>query len=445
MKVGVISDDLTGTNGTGVLLAKLGLMAVTIFNTEQLDEFMDNTAVGVDTDSRYILPEEAKQRITKTVRDFGNWNVDILCKRIDSTFRGNIGQEIDGILESNQNAVGIVVPTYPDLKRITVGGYLLINDIPLQETDVKDDPIRPLSKSYLPYLLKRQTKSKIGLIQLDKVCQGFESIRQEICRKAEKGYRIIICDAITGDHIREIAKAMAEVKNYMLFPADPGPLTSCYIGECIRKAGISFDAPDAETAPSKKSGYTYDRKVLAVIGSVTSLTQKQLQHLVNEMGVMPIRVDPGRLISNLEKNHEIGRVVAEGLRNADNASVVLITTCGEAGTKLDLKRISMEEGSTADKIADRITEGLGEISYQILKGSGNHIKRCFFSGGDVTAAFCKAAKVEGIRLMDEVMPLIAHGRVSGKIFNGVHLVTKGGLVGKEASIYDCITYLQSLK
>lgn len=105
LKVGVIADDLTGGNGTGVLLVKCGFTAITKFDSDQLEDIQDNSVVCIVTDSRYINQEDAKHKCLKASLDLYEWNVDVLCKRIDSTFRGNIGQEIDGILKSNERAI----------------------------------------------------------------------------------------------------------------------------------------------------------------------------------------------------------------------------------------------------------------------------------------------------------------------------------------------------
>lgn len=449
MKVGVIADDLTGANGTGVMLVKQGLMAVTKFNTYQMDNMNDNTAICIDTDSRYIMSGEAKERIKETTLGLIKCNIDILCKRIDSTFRGNIGQEIDGILECKDNAISIVVPSYPALNRITVGGYLLINDIPLQETDVANDPIKPIKNSYLPDLLREQTINKIGLIELSTICQGSEKIMEEVYKRAGEGYKIIICDAVTEKHIQEIAKAMADSNKYYLLPADPGPLTSYYVGECIANVmGAVAPGPmsqDVHPDNDRSTNRGCSNKIMVSIGSVTSLTRRQLHYLSQKERVTPIHVNPEHLIlTGEQRQQEISLVVSEALETLKIDSIIIVTTSDEDCPILNLMEISQKEGVTEDKIAVRISEGLAEISKHILNGSNNRIKGCIFSGGDVTASFCRVAEADGIHLVEEVMPLIAHGKLLGRYYNGLHIITKGGLVGDETALYNCAKFLKNI-
>ena len=48
------------------------------------------------------------------------------------------------------NSIAIVVASYPDSGRVTSGGYLLVDGVPVQETDVAKDPMNPISNSYVP-------------------------------------------------------------------------------------------------------------------------------------------------------------------------------------------------------------------------------------------------------------------------------------------------------
>lgn len=441
MKVGLIADDLTGANGTGVILVKKGLTAVTRFQTKQMDCLADNTVICIDTDSRYIKPQEAKQKVKNAALDLLKCNIDILCKRIDSTFRGNIGQEIDGILECNDSIISIVVPSYPALKRKTVGGYLFIDGTLLQETDVAHDPIKPICSSYLPDLLKYQTNYKISLIESDTICHGREAIKEEIIKKVSEGCRIIICDAITEKHIREIAKAMASIRKYRLVPADPGPLTSYFIDEHISCQTVVNNQPDQQ----KSIIQIKNNKILVSVGSVTTLTGKQLLYLSEKVGVTPIHVNPEHLIFNdIKRQLEISRIRDEALTAQKSNSIIIVTTGYGDCPKLNLKEISLNEGIPEEKLASRISEGLADISSHILRDSNQSIKGCLFSGGDVTASFCRVVEAEGIMLMSEVMPLIAHGKIIGRSFNGLHIVTKGGLVGGETAMLDCVRYLEDI-
>ena len=59
--------------------------------------------------------------------------------------RGNVGPGIDAMLDGlaaveNSDRLAVVVPAYPQAGRVAVGGYLLMNGILLQRSDVACDP-----------------------------------------------------------------------------------------------------------------------------------------------------------------------------------------------------------------------------------------------------------------------------------------------------------------
>ena len=154
MKIGIIADDLTGANATGVRLAKAGFVSATIVFGGKVPTKNEFTSICVDTDSRTASTKVAKERVTDTYNQLRTWGADVIAKRIDSTIRGNIGSEIDALLEAiGKDSIAIVVASYPDSGRVTSGGYLLVEGVPVQETDVAKDPMNPITKSYVPAVI----------------------------------------------------------------------------------------------------------------------------------------------------------------------------------------------------------------------------------------------------------------------------------------------------
>lgn len=186
MKIAVIADDLTGANATGVLLSKQGFSTATIIQGLSYPSAAYD-AICIDTDSRYVSPEEAKRRVKQAVTFMLNHGVKLFCKRIDSTVRGNIGAEIDAVLDVlGEEAVAVVMPSFPASGRITVGGCLLVNGVPLQETDVARDPVSPLTQTYVPDIIVEQSRQSITHIGMDAVLSGSQMC---VCVKRSKRER----------------------------------------------------------------------------------------------------------------------------------------------------------------------------------------------------------------------------------------------------------------
>ena len=169
LKLVIIADDLTGANATGVLLARQGFRAATFL---QLNEDFKNSKQDFDvlsttTDSRGIPSEEAYDRVNEVVRFFKDQEIRLFSKRIDSTLRGNLGSEMDAVLdELPEDYVAIVVPVFPASERIMVGGYLLVNSVTLEKTDVSKDPKTPIHHTFVPKMIQKQTNYAVGFIPL---------------------------------------------------------------------------------------------------------------------------------------------------------------------------------------------------------------------------------------------------------------------------------------
>ena len=427
MKIGIIADDLTGANATGVRLSKQGFSAATIMDLEQEFNLQDVDAVCINTDTRYQSDEIIKSRITDVMASFHSWGTKIFCKRIDSTIRGNIGLEIDTVLEEiGENSVAILVASFPDSGRISSGGYLLVNSIPVHQTDVAKDPQSPITESYIPSVIQKQSKNKVAHVGLDKVLSGSEMLREAFMEKIDDGIRIIVVDAITDEDIEIIAEAMANIKDIPIVPADPGPLTVAY-------AKAYFDQ------------FVKKSKIIVTVGSVTNLTGRQLRYLQEKTNSKPVFVDVEKIATLDEDtwNTEVNRSVNEALNLIDKHEVLIITTHKPDSKIINLHAKAKTENTTKDVLAKQIANALAIITKNVIEQTSYQIQGCFTSGGDITSSLCTSIEAQGIKLEDEVLPLAAYGRLIGGLFPNLSIVTKGGLIGDKRSIYECVKYIKS--
>ncbi|TSB45750.1 four-carbon acid sugar kinase family protein [Alkalicoccobacillus porphyridii] len=425
MKIGVIADDLTGANASGVKLVKQGFQATTVVHSANVPTNGYHDVVIMDTDSRYMTKELARQRVARAMTQLSNWGATVFTKRIDSTIRGNIGEEIDEILEHlDEQTISVIVPSFPDSGRVTTGGYLLLDGVPLQETYVSKDPIAPITKSYVPDLIAKQSVHKVGYVGLSAVMEGQSEILNALQAQIEQGKRLIVVDAVTNEQIEDIAEALSQSGRNIVC-ADPGPLTASY-------------------ARALSKDHVKKANILVSVGSATSLTGSQLDFLIEKTGATPIYVDPEPLASYTDTwEKEVERATEQAIEQAP-ANHVLIVTTHKPGQKLvDLQAKADKEGTSRDALAKRITDGLATISRKLLTNETLTFAGCFTSGGDVTASVCALGRANGISLKDEVMPLAAYGTFDGGYFDGLPIVTKGGLIGDKKAIYECVKFVQT--
>lgn len=426
MKVGVFADDLTGANATGVRLTKQGFTSATIVFNDNIPDMDELSAVCIDTDSRYASDSIVVNRLKNASEKFQNWGANIICKRIDSTVRGKIGLEIDTVLdEFGENSVAIVVASFPDSGRVCSGGYLLVDGVPVQETDVAKDPVMPITQSYVPAIIGSQSKHEVVHVGLDVVLSDTGKIKSTLERYIKGGKRVIVVDAVTDEDIEEIATAMALIKDVRLIPTDPGPLTAAY------SRAYSHQLKEQS-------------KVIVTVGSVTSLSGHQLRYLRDKTNSTPVYVSAEKLATMQDSwEEEVERAVQVALESINKDDVLIITTHTDSNDRVDLKAIATKENTTQDALAKRITDGLAKITRLVMEQTDYPIQGCFTSGGDVTASLCALCMASGIKLEDEVLPLAAYGTLIGGYFPGLPIVTKGGMVGDKKSIFTSVKYLKT--
>lgn len=426
MKLYVIADDLTGANATSVLLAKEGFKCSTFIDSALLnDENMSRCdVVAISTDSRGITKEEAYARVSEEVQRVKHLQ-PVYTKRIDSTLRGNIGAEIDAILDQDKNSIAVVVASYPDSGRISIGGFLLVDSVPLQNTLVAKDPKCPVTNSSVKEIIQSQTKFKVSDIQISDVLRGEEFLSRKINLLVDEGNRIIVIDAVTNDEIETIAKASALTKLNVI-PVDPGPFTKCLMN-----------------AKYGSSHVGQGKKVFFAIGSVSKTTIGQIENLVATKSPALVKVNPLKLIDDDQIDQEVERVlhIIEEKLKLNQSNIVGITTTTREDEVLNLSELSEKLGMDEEAISVKINKGLARITELALELSNSSIGALYTSGGDVTMEVMKRLGVEGIDIKDEIIPLAVYGRFIGGKYPNMPAITKGGLIGDKKTLSLCIDYL----
>ncbi|MFB5661056.1 four-carbon acid sugar kinase family protein [Alteribacillus sp. HJP-4] len=424
MKIGIIADDLTGANASGVRLSHQGFRTMTLLHSAAFPA-NDYNAVVMDTDSRYAKENIAKKRVSQALAAMDKWEAVLTAKRIDSTLRGNVGEELDVMLDHYENSVAVLAPSFPDSGRIVAGGYMLVDNIPLEKTAVSQDPVKPLTQSYVPKLLKSQSRHEVDAIFLEDILKSAAHTKTLLQKKIADGARIIVCDAVSNENLETIAEAMSQLKTEKFIPVDPGPLTAYY--------AKALQEENSRTAST----------VLVMVGSATSLTGKQLDYLKEKTAAATLYVNAEKLASYTSSwEDEVNQVTEKALDQLEKAGVLIITTHKPGFGLIDLKSRAKAEGYSEDALAKRIADGLGSIFRKTMEKGEAGVSGCFSSGGDVTASVCSFARANGIELIDEVIPLAAYGKLAGGYFPDLPIVTKGGMIGDETAIYESVRLLQ---
>ena len=210
--IGIIADDLTGANDTALQFNLSGANTQILFDYTQAPEGMLNTQVwAISTETRNTPKDDAVPVVRGAVTILDEkLNAEYYYKKIDSTIRGNIGTEAMTVVNELGWDAAIVVPAFPAEGRTTVGGYHLLNGIPIDRTEMARDPKSPVKESHIPSLLASQVGSAdiVGSIALKTVTKGAAPILIELQQLISKGKKLIVVDAVSTTDIEQIALAV---------------------------------------------------------------------------------------------------------------------------------------------------------------------------------------------------------------------------------------------
>jgi uncharacterized protein YgbK (DUF1537 family) len=397
-------------------------------NTERLElsKLTESDCIVYPTDSRAVDASIAYNRVYNVAKLLMDDNVLVYSKRIDSTLRGNLGSETDALLDALDNqAIAMVVPCFPDAKRILVGGYLLVNTIPLHKTEAATDPKTPVKTSDAKQIYMEQSKYKVASLYVNDLMQGKEHLAKKIKEFQQDEVRIVIFDSISQEDMDLIADGIIE-SDVNFIAVDPGSFTATIARKLI-------------IPKSQKKKY----KILATIGSVNPVAKTQMDELFLSQKLWNVFVDTRELIEGEERRtKEIQRVVSEITLNCEDYEICTVIGNGiMPENRLDFSEYAARYLCTKDEVSNMINDALAEITYQILHKNAA-FQGLYTSGGDITVAVSKRFQSAGIRLLDEVVPLAAYGEFIAGDFNGLKIITKGGMAGDRNALKECMHYLK---
>ena len=438
--IGAVADDLTGATTTGVLLARSKARTAVFFNeeaAEKAEQAEQLDAILVSSNSRALPANEAYEKVKSATQALQRMGVKYFSKRIDTTLRGGVGVEIDAMMDCMEDdVVAVVVPAMPQSRRILVGGFSIIDGVALIRTPVAQDVRTPVFENYIPRLLEKQTKRKVGLITLDTVLQGTESIKEKLISTRAEGKDVIVVDGITLEDVEAIARACVELK-WNVIAVDPGAFTSklAFYRDLIQKE---------EPNIPEGTGDDLNKSILIAAGSATPVTKRQMEVLCEDPRVVRICVDPELLINGgNEAEAEVARTVEIALEYLDKDKLprAILMETALHGELLNLGAEDAKRHYADGMSADRINAGLGTIISHILVVVGQEkIAGIYTTGGDTMVNVCYQLGVQCIELVDYVIAQTDVGRLVGN-YDGLPIVGKGGLTGTEHTAVDVVDRL----
>ncbi|MGG2197519.1 four-carbon acid sugar kinase family protein [Paenibacillus validus] len=427
----IVSDDLTGANDSGVQFAKHGIPTVVCIDDCQLpDPASEGTACVINVESRSLSPEEAYRKWGRLLESIDLSSYQIVFKKIDSTLRGNVGKEIQACMETGLFKAAIVVPAYPQKGRKTVGGYQLVHQQLLEDSEISRDPKFPVKHSKVSEIIRRQWNCSIGEIEISTIRSGAWLSQLEALQRA--GENVVVFDSATEDDIKQI---VAELSGQRVLWVGAAGLAEALAGQYPRQMLQTVQPTEGSGGPP----------VLVMAGSVSAVTLGQVECLKQD-GFESLLIDPLIFLdeANGDKGNdrllEIETISSKAKQCIASGKSVVISTDVSAAKRNQVQAFLQESGIGGMDGGDRIADGMGKLAAAIM--SQGSLAGAVLTGGDIAYRTCKHLGVRSLRIIDEVeegLPLcLTEGAWT------MPIVTKAGAFGHRHSMLIAARAIRSL-
>ncbi|MCD6519749.1 MAG: four-carbon acid sugar kinase family protein [Anaerolineae bacterium] len=400
MRLAIVADDLTGAMDTGLQLSKRGVRVLVPLSWRNLPQA---EALAINTETRAAKASEAYRLVKRVTRLLTGYT---LYKKIDSTFRGNIGFELRALAEVLRPRGIVVAPAFPGGGRTTLHGYQRVDGRPLEQTSFARDPRWPMQESYLPTLLMRQAGKEVGLVDIRTVEKGPEAIAEAVL--ACRAFAVVV-DALEDVHLQMIARALRLLGNGWV-PCGSAGLAQAWV------EAWGFVGSGHLTCPRFSEG-----PVLIISASRNIRTLEQLS-VLRKKGVPIVQLDSWGCY---EEDGEVLRLVSKSLAALQRGQDLVLTSSFSpllpGGQELIVRVLA--------RVAKEI------ISQCMLGGM------CL-TGGDAAMAVCQTLEVQALEITGEVQSGIPGGIALGGCVDGLPIVTKAGGFGDERALLEALCYLK---
>ncbi|HHV94258.1 MAG TPA: four-carbon acid sugar kinase family protein [Firmicutes bacterium] len=426
--IGVVADDITGAHDIGSMFAKSGAL-VHVFSYEEELSAEDIRRWGlpdvivIDTDSRFDSPNAAYEKVFRAVRLLRVLGCRQFYKKTCSVFRGNIGPELDAVLDAlGEDFAGIVVG-FPKNGRQTIDGIHYVHGIKLEESEFRNDPVHPMHCSSLVELLASQTRRSVGLIRHTVVNQGVEAVRREVGRLRES-HQYVIFDVVDQTSLKTIAGAIYHL------PVLGG---SSALAEELPVKIMDRDSQTAISPPP-----TNGMGILCAAGSLMPQTKAQVEYM-RQQGIPVFELDTLQVLDD-NRRHTLVQGLCRKVGGAlQEGSDVVVHTSNDPGIVAETKRRGQVAGQSAAEVSRLVSEALAEVVANCVEELG--LNRLLIAGGDTSASVCSQLGIKGMRVWREIEPGIPSCISLGG--RPLFLVLKSGSFGSPDFFAKAAVHLRS--
>jgi uncharacterized protein YgbK (DUF1537 family) len=417
LKLGCIADDYTGASDLANTLTRAGLRTVQTIGVPSDDLALPEVdAVVVSLKSRSIEAQLAvdKSRAAEAwLRGRGASHVLFkICSTFDSTDKGNIGPVMDALRADSGDKIVLVTPAFPQTGRTVYQGNLFVGPVPLNESPLKDHPLNPMHDSNLVRVLARQSRTKVGLVDLAAVTRGPEAVRARLAALSIEGVGAAIIDAVFDLDLETIGIVALDHR----------------VSVGASGIGLGLARALAATGATIASCTTSDTPVGGLAACLAgSCSQATLGQIASAEKVMPVlHLDPERVVAGPDEARRALAWAQEHL-NKDHLDkgplLIASSTTPDQVAALQARHGRDAAGQAIEQAMADIAEGLVQAG----------VRRLVVAGGETSGAVVDRLRIPGFLVGEEIaagVPVLqAVGAKTGHKTGPMLLALKSGNFG----------------
>jgi uncharacterized protein YgbK (DUF1537 family) len=294
---------------------------------------------------------------------------------LDCTLRGNVAAELSAVFGASGRERAIVAPAFPEAGRTTVRGTQLVRGIPVEETEMRDDPQTPVREAHVPTLLA-DAFSSVGTLGAEDVADP------ERVHLALEENECVVADAERDADLEALVRSVPDPAR-VLWAGSAG--LACAIGS-------AYPGPRSEVAGERR---TPVRPVLVVVGSLSGVAREQVRRLVEVYGDVSVE--------------------------AAGEDVVAATRVALSGGECAVVHSPEEQSASGEEVIGTLAGVVRRLSEERLIGG------LVMTGGATAVGVARRLGATGIELQGEVETGVPVGALIGP--NPYPVVTKAGGFG----------------
>ncbi len=391
----ILADDFTGALDTAVQFAQQGAKTLVTTSPDAVTRFMESGAevVSVDLETRHLPPDRAREIVRAAAGYAAAVGIPYLYKKLDSTLRGNVGCELEAVLEAFPGRDLMLAPAFPKAGRTVRDGVLYVGGVPLSETAFAKDPFNPILSSDIREIIRQTSGVPV-------VVEGGPG--------APEGEAAVhLYDAETDEALRRLGDALEASGGLRLTAGSAG-------FAAVLAEKIAFEK--GRRQPCLPKG-----KTLIVCGSVHPVSLRQIEAASSQVPVFTLPEGLNEAASLME-TPEGARLLRDISGALDQGSCAAVRSVRDTS---QLRKTPPEEAGVRSK---NVADNLGALTKALLEH--NDIGLIVVFGGDTLHGIMARIGCDTLEPVVEILPGTAVSRLRECGYPG-YVATKAGGFGGE--------------